>query len=346
MRPPHTVPADTADGRDEEAALALYREIRRDAGASAEQLRAAADLDEAQAAAGWRWLERLGLLRPKDNGTLRPVEPQAAIFGAIEAYRSAAAEHERGVREMQRVLHSLMTVYEPVVAQDDAADVAVRFLGGDVHKKQMMIDLNESMRFSCDSLHPGPMPPMEILESSLDRDRGMLARGVRVRAIYPRSCLHTPKHLRYVQELAAAGAEVRLIDHAPYDLLIFDRHTALLAADPEDPGQSLVVVVGAVLVKSYIALFEDFWLRAVTLDAPEPEPGRGQPEVTAQERAIIRLMADGLSDDQIARKLSVHRRTVQRAVAKLMDRLDAASRFEAGLKLAAAAEFTGLFTSP
>jgi DNA-binding CsgD family transcriptional regulator len=166
-----------------------------------------------------------------------------------------------------------------------------------------------------------------------------------VRAVYPLSCLHTPKYLRYLQDLTAAGAEVRLIDHAPYDLVIFDRHTALLAADPEDPGHSLAVIVGAVLVKSYLALFEDFWLRAVMLDSPRPGAA-GQHDVTAQERAVIRLMADGLSDDQIARKLSVHRRTVQRAIAKLMERLNAGSRFEAGLKLAGDAELAALLTSP
>jgi DNA-binding NarL/FixJ family response regulator len=58
---------------------------------------------------------------------------------------------------------------------------------------------------------------------------------------------------------------------------------------------------------------------------------------------IIRLMASGLSDDQIARKLGVHRRTVQRAIAKLMERLNASSRFEAGLKLAGDAEFAKTF---
>ncbi|CAG7615459.1 helix-turn-helix transcriptional regulator [Actinacidiphila bryophytorum] len=337
------VVADAA-GRDEDAALALYRELRKNGEASVEELRVSAGLDVARAAAGWAWLERLGLVRAKDGGPAKPVEPHAAILGAMESYRTAATEHERSAREMQRVLDSLMTVYEPAVAQDDAVGVAVRFLGGDAHKKQMMIDLNESMRISCDSLHPGPMPPMEILNSSLERDRTMLARGVRVRAIYPRSILHTPRYLRYLQDMTALGAEVRLIDHAPYDLLVFDRHTALLAADPEDPSHSLAVVVGAVLVKSYIALFEDFWLRAARFDAPQPTAGGHLPEVTAQERAVIRLMADGLSDDQIARKLSVHRRTVQRAISKLMERLDATSRFEAGLKLACDAEFAALLS--
>ncbi|WP_329175957.1 helix-turn-helix transcriptional regulator [Streptomyces sp. NBC_01477] len=335
---------DTGGGRDEEAALALYQELRRNGGASAEELRAAAGLDEVRAAGGWRWLEQLGLVRAKDGGTVKPVEPHTAIVGAMDAYQAAAVEHQRDVREMQQVLRSLMTVYQPAVAQEDAADVAVRFLGGDAYKKQMMIDLHESMLICCDSMHPGPMPPMHILESSLGRDREMLARGVRVRAIYPRSCLHTPKYVRYLQDMTAAGVEVRLLDHAPYDLLIFDRHTALLAADPEDPGNSLAVVIGAVLVKSYVALYEDFWLRATMLDGPQHDGG-GHSEVTAQDRAIIRLMADGLSDDQIARKLSVHRRTVQRAISKLMERVHAASRFEAGLKLANDAEFAGLFTS-
>lgn len=331
--------------RDEEAALALYRELRRNAGASSDELGSAAGLDGKRTAAAWHWLEQLGLVREKDDGAVEPVEPHTAIVRAMDAYQTATAEQERGAQEMRGVLRSLMTVYQPVVSQDDAADVAVRFIGGDSLKKRMLIDMNESMRISCDSLHPGPMPPMRVLEDSLVRDREMAARGVRVRAIYPRSLLHTPKYVRYVQELTATGAEVRLIDHAPYDLLIFDRHTALFAADPEDPGNSLAVVSGTVLVKSCVALYEDFWLRATLIDAPRPGGGSGHPEVTAQERAVIRLMADGLSDDQIARKLSVHRRTVQRAIAKLMERLNAASRFEAGVKLARDEEFADLFTS-
>lgn len=49
---------------------------------------------------------------------------------------------------------------------------------------------------------------------------------------------------------------------------------------------------------------------------------------------MVQLTAEGLSDERIARGTGVPRRTVQRAVAKLLDRLHAMSRFKAGLKLA------------
>lgn len=327
--------------RDEDAALALYETLRTKGGVPSEELYSAADLDDAHGGRGWRRLEDLGLIQVRE-GVAEAVDPDAALARAMDRYQVNATEQLRSGVRLQRVTEALLTVYRPAV-QRETREVAVEFINEPRRKQRTRLDLSETARESCGSMHPGPMPSIGVLEASLEHDRSIMARGVKSRAIYPMSALASPKYARYLHDLADAGVELRLVDHAPFDMLTFDTDAAVLAADPERPADAVIVIRGAALMRSFLAVYEDCWLRGQTLERASAA-NADDADITAQERVIIRLMASGLSDDQIARKLGVHRRTVQRAIAKLMDRLNAGSRFEAGLKLARDAEFAGLFT--
>ncbi|WP_308378343.1 helix-turn-helix transcriptional regulator [Streptomyces sp. ISL-87] len=50
------------------------------------------------------------------------------------------------------------------------------------------------------------------------------------------------------------------------------------------------------------------------------------------ERELLRLLGSGLTDEAASNRLGVAVRTVRRQMASVMERLGAASRFEAGLK--------------
>jgi DNA-binding CsgD family transcriptional regulator len=326
--------------RDEDAALALYEMLRTRGGGHGGDLYPALDPDDAQGGRGWRRLRELGLVQVRD-GVAEAVDPDAALARAMDDYQANAAEQLRSGVRLQRVTEALLSVYRPSV-QRETSEVAVEFITDPRRKQRTRLDLSDAARGTCGSMHPGPMPPIEVLEASLDHDRTIMARGVRSRAIYPMSCLHSPKYARYLHDLADAGVELRLVDHAPFDMLTFDEDAAVLAADPDRPSDAVIVIRGAALMRSFLAVYEDCWLRGLTL-ARASATSAEDSEITSQERVIIRLMASGLSDDQIARKLGVHRRTVQRAIAKLMERLNASSRFEAGLKLANDAEFAKTF---
>ena len=73
------------------------------------------------------------------------------------------------------------------------------------------------------------------------------------------------------------------------------------------------------------ALFEELWSRAV----PLPWGRRG--DAVAQ---VMRLAAQGLSDETIARQLGVSVRTVRARFAEAMADLGAQSRFQAGVEAA------------
>jgi len=55
---------------------------------------------------------------------------------------------------------------------------------------------------------------------------------------------------------------------------------------------------------------------------------------TDDELALLNLMARGYTDEVVAQKLGLTARTLRRRLRSAMDKLGAASRFEAGFKLA------------
>lgn len=314
---------------EEDYALPIYQVVRTMGVAAAAGLPAETGLDRGQVDRGLEKLRRLGLVRDT-GGLIEPVEPNAALIRKTRAHQSTAAAHAASVSDLEQLAHALLTLYRPTSSMDDP-QAEVELIAEPRLKDRTLRELNAVVKTSCDSLHPGTMPSMEVLNESLAEDAGLIARGVRLRAIYGQALLDNPKHARYLHDLVDIGVELRLIDHAAYDLLIFDRLVAFNPAAAGTDSQAVVLLRGPALVNAQAALYEDYWLRAVPYRQALAASERSA--LNAQERTVIRLMSSGLSDDQIARKLRVHRRTVQRVVAKVMDRLQASSRFEAGLKL-------------
>jgi DNA-binding NarL/FixJ family response regulator len=57
--------------------------------------------------------------------------------------------------------------------------------------------------------------------------------------------------------------------------------------------------------------------------------GSGMPQLTARERDVLRLLADGLSNEEIGKRLFISAETVRTHVRKAMDKLDADTRTQA-----------------
>ncbi|MFE4605468.1 LuxR C-terminal-related transcriptional regulator, partial [Kitasatospora indigofera] len=79
--------------------------------------------------------------------------------------------------------------------------------------------------------------------------------------------------------------------------------------------------------------FEYFWAGAWT--PPELLAGSRTPAAPeGRHHEVLRLLAAGLTDAAISRKLEVSERTVRRLVAELIADLGAESRFQAGVHAA------------
>lgn len=319
-----------------ESAVAIYSAVAVRGGsvrAEPGELARLVGLDERRLAGGLRTLKGMGLVRVVD-GRVETVDPDAALAVAMDTYLGTAAAQLRNAAALSETTQALLTVFRPVAARLQE-HVVVQHFEDPESRQSSVADIEATARETMDSLHPGPMPQdMAVLEHALEGDVTMIRRGVRVRALYLRSLLKVPKYSKYLHDLSDAGVGVRLVDHGPHDLLVADRHTVVLPGIPHEEATSMTLVRGAVLAQSYASVYEDYWLRATPL-SPVPWPnGADELGFTDQERTIIRLMANGYSDDRIARTLGVARRTVQRVMTKLMERLRVTSRFEVGMKLA------------
>ena len=116
----------------------------------------------------------------------------------------------------------------------------------------------------------------------------------------------------YVYEALRAGASGFLVKHTePAELI---RAVRVVAA-----GESLLSP-GA--TRRLIAAFVDPGVGA----APAPEPPREVNELTVREREVVALVADGLSNEEIAQRWVVSNATVRTHVSRAMTKLRARDR--------------------
>jgi DNA-binding NarL/FixJ family response regulator len=160
-------------------------------------------------------------------------------------------------------------------------------------------------------------------------DLEVLKRGVVTRTLYLDSTVGEPQALAYAAELMAAGGQVRLVPSLPIRLIIVDHEVAAVPIDPKDGTVGAVILHDAGAVSAMVALFEAYWRDGRPIPRETPAG-----EFSAMDIVILRLLASGAKDEAVARQLGVSVRTVRRAIANLMGRLHADSRFELGIRAA------------
>jgi DNA-binding NarL/FixJ family response regulator len=70
----------------------------------------------------------------------------------------------------------------------------------------------------------------------------------------------------------------------------------------------------------------------LALTGAGPRPGIGPDALTDRERDVLELLADGLANPQIARRLGLSVKTVQNYVSRILDKLQVADRTQAALR--------------
>jgi len=158
--------------------------------------------------------------------------------------------------------------------------------------------------------------------------------GVRVRSIYDRAALDAPDIVeRILDGRAGCDGQVRVIGEAPFHLRVADDRRAVLAL----PGRSAAAPAGALVVhpspllEGMLSLFETLWRYAVPLRADDVAAGGRTDRPTPMQALMLPFMAAGMTDEAVARHLSVSLRTVQRQTRTMLDRLGAKTRFQAAL---------------
>lgn len=174
---------------------------------------------------------------------------------------------------------------------------------------------------------PGGARPPEVLHESPAKARRLLERGVRIRALYQHSARFDRATTAHVEQVTAAGAQVRTSADGFAQLIVFDRQRALIPL--RDHPRGAVLLRDPSLVDFAVAGFERTWAAA------SPFPLRQSRHLVAQTSedtglSIMRLLVDGVEDKKIAVRLGISLRSCQRHIAEIMKRLGARNRLHAG----------------
>ena len=154
-----------------------------------------------------------------------------------------------------------------------------------------------------------------------------VASGRLSRAIYPLRALHEAPEV--LQARARQGEQVRVIDEMPTRMLVIRGTHAILPEPLGYADEPRVLVRQSAIVGALTLLFERYWDASHRAARPRhPSPSRRRPG------SLLRQLAAGAKDEQIARTLGLSLRTVRRRVADLMIELGADTRFQAGVEAA------------
>ncbi|MGW3039859.1 LuxR C-terminal-related transcriptional regulator [Kitasatospora sp. NPDC001159] len=282
-------------------------------------------------------LSELALIRPSADreGALRAVSPEigmellmarqqaelAAQQMRVEASRAAAAQLIADYADLRPAVHH--PGVEQLVGLDQIRD--------------RLATLTREVRDEVMTFAPDGAQKPENIEAAKPLDLDLLERGIRMRTVYLDSVRNSPHTVEYVNWLASHGGRVRTVPALPTRMIVVDRTTAVIPTRSDDSAAGAVVLTGHGTLTALCALFETVWAGAQPLGTAAQLDEHG---LTAQEQTTLNLLADGHTDDAIAKRLGVSPRTARRIATDLMERLNARSRFQAGA-LAAKAGWLG-----
>lgn len=158
------------------------------------------------------------------------------------------------------------------------------------------------------------------------------APGTIQRYIYDQAALDSPGHLEVIERDVAIGEQARFVPNLPMKLIIVDGSSAYIAFDLSDPDVTAGIVVHpSSLLDALIILFELLWDRGIPLTFANA--GGLEPLGTSSEDdRLLTLLATGLKDEAVARRLGISGRSLRRRIARLQAELGAMNRFQAGVQ--------------
>jgi DNA-binding CsgD family transcriptional regulator len=270
----------------------------------------------------------LSLLAPsKDSpGGLRAVDPLHAMRVLLQREQEALAS----IKHNATALDAVATEY--------AAAGKSAYLDGveRLHHADEVRARVESLADSCRQESLSFHLPRELTEESAQAYRPVseraLARGVHCRSLYSDRSMRDRLTRSHARWMAERDCEVRTTAHLPMGLLIVDTTVAVVRGLSGQGSGAVLVFKSRPVVLAMRALFEAYWHHAQRFP-PEAAPQKAvADEITCQERELLELLAEGLTDSAVARIMGMSVRTERRKLAALMERLGVSSRFAAGVQ--------------
>ncbi len=274
-------------------------------------------------------LSELALLRPSHDrqGELRAVSPDVGMEILMARQQAELAAQQLRIEASRAAAAQLIAEYSEL--RPAADHPGVEQLVGLDQIRDRLSRLAREMKSEVMTFAPDGAHTSDSIEAARPIDKEQLDRGIRMRTVYLDSVRNSPVTVEYVNWLSAQGGQVRTVPSLPTRLIVVDRATAVIPVSSDDSAAGAVVLTGHGTLTALCALFESVWAGARPLGEVAAKDSLG---LSAQEATTVRLLADGLTDEAIAKRLGVSPRTARRLATELMERLGARSRFEAGVR--------------
>ncbi|MFF5445035.1 helix-turn-helix domain-containing protein [Streptomyces sp. NPDC012888] len=279
--------------------------------------------------AGLDQLSELALVRPsyEEPGRLRAVSPDVGMEILLARQQAELAAQQQRIEASRAAAAQLISEYADL--RPDSSEPGVEQLVGLDRIRERLSLLHREVEHEVMVFAPDGEQTPENLEASRPLDEALLRRGVRMRTVYLDSVRNSPHTVAYAEWLSELGRQARTAPTLPIRMIITDRSTAVIPVNSDDTAAGAVVLTGQGTLTALCALFESVWETA----KPLGERGRrDECGLTDTESTALKLLADGFTDEAIAKRLGVSHRTARRVATGLMERLGARSRFEAGVR--------------
>ncbi|MFE9426134.1 LuxR C-terminal-related transcriptional regulator [Kitasatospora sp. NPDC006697] len=277
-------------------------------------------------------LVRSTLLRESREtpGQLRVVSPDIGLAALLRRQEAELARRQQELAASKARVAETVAQYADL--QENGKDrESQRLVGLDAIQGRLEV-LAQEVAGECLSVMAGGGHSEATLKAARPLDQSALDRGVQLYSLYQESARNDPATWAYARWMTEAGGQVRTAPVLPPRMLIFDRTVAVVPIDPKNTGLGALCTREPAVVAALAAVYDQAWSTAIPLGAQRaPDADTG---LTQLDRELLALLGTGLTDEAAGNRLGVSARTVRRQMAALMERLNATSRFEAGLKAA------------
>lgn len=202
--------------------------------------------------------------------------------------------------------------------------------------RRFIEDLSANTAKHVVSLNPGNFPSGESMSKGAVWDERDLNRGIDHRTVVAGSRNFSADDRQYCAWLKGLGADIRWNAAVELRMIIADSSVAMLRAEPQTPQSDALIVTDPGILAVCQALFDSLWVQARPLE----EGFLAEPTHDEVDEELLRLLAAGATDAQVARALDMSPRQVGRRIARLATELGAVGRFALG----AAAQRRGWLT--
>ncbi|WP_225827961.1 LuxR C-terminal-related transcriptional regulator [Streptomyces naphthomycinicus] len=274
-------------------------------------------------------LSEMALIRPASGDTrrLHAVRPHLAMQILLARKQAEVAAQQQQLEESRAAAVRLISEFageDPGASRGD-----VEHLRGLDNIRDHLAVMNRTVESQLMTFAPGGPQTPDNMRNSRPLTQELLGRGVAIRTIYLDSIRNDPATVAHADWLASVGVQVRAVPSLPNRMIIADCRVAIVATDRDDTADGAVVIRTPGILATLCSLFETTWQAAEPFTSGARPPA--EEALTRQQHEVLRLLAQGATDETVAKRLGVSPRTARRISTTLMARLGARSRFQAGV---------------